>query len=431
MSADVHQLAKMLHELDDQLVACMKCGLCQAVCPVFEETMREGDVARGKIALLENLAHEMIADAQGVQEKLNMCLLCGSCAANCPSGVKVLDIFLHARVIVNTYLGLPAAKKAIFKGLLTKPAVFNSLMDVASKFQGLFTKPASDIIGSSCSRINAPIIGDRHFMPLAKKPLRKLEQPRNSRPGQGGFRVAFFPGCLVDKIYPAVGQAVLKALEHHEIGVYMPAGQACCGIPALASGDKVSFDKLITTNLELFEKENFDYLLTPCATCTATMHELWPLMSGDRSASMQERIEAMSKKVMDVTQFMVDMVGIQIPEGKGTTKVTYHDPCHLKKSMGVSAQPRALVQSNAHMEFIEMAEADRCCGCGGSFNLEHYNLSKNIGTNKRNNIVASGAEVVATACPACMLQISDMLSQHKDRVAVQHVMEIYAATLGE
>lgn len=429
MTVDVHQLAKMLHELDDQMVACMKCGMCQAVCPVFAETMSEGDVARGKIALLENLSHEMIKDAEGVQNKLNMCLLCGSCAANCPSGVKVLDIFLKARVIVNTYMGLPAAKKAIFKGLLTKPALFNSVLDVASKFQGVFTKPANEIIGSSCSRINAPIIGDRHFMPLAKKPLRKLEKARNSRPGKGGYRAAFFPGCVVDKIYPQVGQAVLKVLDHHEIGVYMPAGQACCGIPALASGDKESFDSLVKHNLELFEKENFDYLLTPCATCTATMHEIWPLMSGDQSQSMRERIEALAGKVMDVNQFVVDVLGVVAPAGGSGTKVTYHDPCHLKKSMKVFEQPRALLKSNPRVEFVEMAEPDRCCGCGGSFNLQHYDVSKEIGTIKRDNIVASGAHVVATGCPACMLQISDMLSQRRDQVAVKHVMEIYAETL--
>lgn len=429
MTADVHQLAKMLHELDDQMVACMKCGMCQAVCPVFAETMGEGDVARGKIALLESLSHEMIRDAAGVRDKLNMCLLCGSCAANCPSGVKVLDIFLKARVIVNTYMGLPAAKKAIFQGLLTKPALFNTVLDVASKFQGVFTKPASDVIGSSCSRINAPIIGERHFMPLAKKPLRKLEPALNTRPGKGGYRVAFFPGCVVDKIYPRVGQAVLKALKYHEIGVYMPAGQACCGIPALASGDKASFDKLVACNLELFEKEHFDYLLTACATCTATMHEIWPLMSGDKSQSMQDRIAALASKVLDVNQFMVDVVKAALPVSGAGTKVTYHDPCHLKKSMQVFEQPRRLLKTNAKVEFVEMAEADRCCGCGGSFNLQHYDLSKEIGGRKRDNIVASGAEVVATGCPACMLQIADMLSQHKDRVAVKHVMEIYAETL--
>ena len=429
MHEDLHQLAKMLHELDDQMVACMKCGMCQAVCPVFSETMKEGDVARGKIALLENLSHEMIADAEGVQDKLNKCLLCGSCAANCPSGVKVLDIFLKARVIVNTYMGLSATKKAIFKGLLTKPALFNSVLEVASKFQGVFTKTANEVIGSSCSRINAPVIGERHFMLLAKKPLRKLEPALNTRPGKGGYRVAFFPGCVIDKIYPQVGQAVLKALRHHELGIYMPAGQACCGIPALASGDKESFDKLVKCNLEVFEKENFDYLLTACATCTATIHELWPMMSGDKTESMQERIAALAAKTMDVNQFMVDVLKVAAPVAGAGTKVTYHDPCHLKKSMKVFEQPRALLKSNSKVEFVEMPEADRCCGCGGSFNLQHYGLSKDIGKIKRDNIAASGAKVVATGCPACMMQISDMLSQHGDQIAVKHVMEIYAETL--
>ena len=429
MTADVHQLAKMLHELDDQMVACMKCGMCQAVCPVFAESMNEGDVARGKIALLENLSHEMIKDPQGVQDKLNMCLLCGSCAANCPSGVKVLDIFLKARVIVNTYMGLPAVKKAIFQGLLTKPGVFNSVMDLASKFQGVFTKSANEVIGSSCSRIDLSIIEGRHFMPLAKKPLRKLEPALNTRPGKGGYRVAFFPGCVIDKIFPNVGQAVIKALKHHEVGIYMPSGQACCGIPALASGDKDSFDKLVKRNLEIFEKENFDYLLTACATCTATMHELWPLMSGDKTQSMQDRIAAMAAKTMDVNQFMVDVLKVAMPVSGSGTKVTYHDPCHLKKSMKVFEQPRALLKSNPNVEFVEMADADRCCGCGGSFNLQHYSVSRSIGDQKRGNIVASGAQVVATGCPACMLQISDMLSQHKDQIAVKHVMEIYAETL--
>ncbi len=429
MSQDVHQLAKMLHELDDNMVACMKCGMCQAVCPVFSETMSEGDVARGKIALLENLSHEMIKDPEGVQDKLNKCLLCGSCGANCPSGVKVLDIFLKARVIVNTYMGLPAVKKAIFQGLLTKPGLFNTVLDVASKFQGVFTKTANDVIGSSCSRINAPVIGERHFMPLAKTPLRKLEAPRNTRPGKSGYRVAFFPGCVIDKIYPQVGQAVLKILTHHEVGVYMPAGQACCGIPALASGDYESYNKLLKHNLEFFEKENFDYLLTACATCTATMHELWPLMSGTESQSMRERIQALAERTMDVNKFLVDVLKVAAPVSGSGTKVTYHDPCHLKKSLKVSDQPRALLQSNSRLEFVEMAEPDRCCGCGGSFNLQHYGLSKEIGARKRDNIVSSGAQIVATGCPACMMQMSDMLSQNKNQIAVKHVVELYAETL--
>ena len=90
--SDVKALAQLMRELEEQLVVCMRCGMCQAVCPLFAETGREADVARGKLALLDGLMQELFKDSKGVQERLNRCLLCGSCASNCPSGVKVLDI---------------------------------------------------------------------------------------------------------------------------------------------------------------------------------------------------------------------------------------------------------------------------------------------------------------------------------------------------
>ena len=168
--ADIHKLAQMFQELDDQLVSCMKCGMCQAVCPVFAQSGREADVSRGKIALLEGLAHEMLTDPEGVNEKLNRCLLCGTCQANCPSGVSVMDIFLKARAIMTGYFGLSPVKKAIFRGLLKNPKLFNALTGMGAKFQGLFTKPVNDMLGSSCARFNAPVVGDRHFKGLASTP---------------------------------------------------------------------------------------------------------------------------------------------------------------------------------------------------------------------------------------------------------------------
>ena len=99
-------LANALMALDDKLAACMKCGMCQSVCPVFGETMMEADVTRGKLTLLEKLAHRLIEDPDAVNEKLNRCLLCGSCQANCPSGVSILEIFMEARAIVAAIGGL-------------------------------------------------------------------------------------------------------------------------------------------------------------------------------------------------------------------------------------------------------------------------------------------------------------------------------------
>ena len=114
---------------------------------------------------------------------------------------------------------------------------------------------------------------------------------------------------------------------------------------------------------------------------------------------------------------------------KGGLKVTYHDSCHLKKSLGVSKQPRELINMNKNCELVEMVEPDRCCGCGGSFTLTHYDISQQIGQKKRDSIVATGADVVATGCPACMMQLSDMLARNGDRARVRHTIELYADTL--
>jgi glycolate oxidase iron-sulfur subunit len=254
----------------------------------------------------------------------------------------------------------------------------------------------------------------------------------NTAPGAAGLKVAFFVGCLIDKIFPQVGEAVLKILDHHGVGVYLPPDQGCCGIPALSSGDTETFDRLVRHNLELFVSEPFDQLITACATCAATIKKMWPLMAQDYPEADQTRIADLSGRVMDISQFLVDRVGLEAEGREGAADrvtITYHDPCHLKKSLGVAAQPRALIRANPGYDLKEMAEADWCCGCGGSFNLQNYEISRAIGQRKRENIKQSQCAVVATGCPACMLQLTDMLSQAGDRVQVKHTIEIYAASL--
>ena len=432
--SSIKELARLMKELEDQLVSCMRCGLCQAVCPLFAETGREADVARGKLALLDGLAQEILKNPQGVQDHLNRCLLCGSCAANCPSGVKVLDIFIKARAILAGYMGLSPVKKAIFRGLLSKPDWFNRILAWGAKFQGIFVKPVDDLLGSSCARFMSPLLADRHFKALAPVPWHRQVPRRDTVPGTSDLKVAFFVGCLIDKIFPQVGDAVLRVLEHHGVGVYLPAGQGCCGIPALSSGDTQTFKDLVRFNLKLLDDPAVpcDYLVTACATCSSTIKKLWPLMMQDAPPEEQEKVATLADRTLDISQFLVDKVGI-MPEDVSAEDnripITYHDPCHLKKSLGVAAQPRVLLQANPGYVLKEMPESDWCCGCGGSFNLQHYETSVTIGKRKRDNIAKSHARVVATGCPACMLQITDMLSQAGMRVTVKHAVEIYADIL--
>ena len=147
----------------------------------------------------------------------------------------------------------------------------------------------------------------------------------------------------------------------------------------------------------------------------------------------EEQIKALAGKTTDVLDYLVNRIGIPaeaIRETGGEKGiVTYHDPCHLRKSLGVAAPPRTLLKALPDLEFREMAEAEACCGCGGSFTLEHYELSRAVGGRKAQNIRQSGAVVAATACPACMLQITDLLSRAGDQIRVRHVIELVAENL--
>lgn len=429
----LRHLMDLLKQIDDQLVTCMRCGTCQSVCPIYKETGFESHVARGKIALLEFLADNCIKDARGVRDRLDLCLMCGSCEAACPSGVHVLDIFLKARAFMTGYFGLSPVKRIIFRGLLKNPRLFDAFMSIGAKFQGIFTRPVNDMIGSSCARVFSGLIDHRHFISLAPKPLHAITEALDTPRGDSGRKIAFYYGCVVDKIFPHVGQAILDICRAHDIAVFMPHSQACCGIPALSSGDRRTFESLVQSNMALFGEADFDYLVTACASCTSTIRKIWPVLSTNLPEATQERIRSLADRTMDISEYLVKVVGVA--SGPAPTPdpdaiaVTYHDPCHLKKSLGVFAEPRALIAANPHYRLVEMEGADACCGSGGSFSLQHYDLSKRIGKRKRDAIVATGATIVATSCPACMLQISDLLSQAGDRLALRHPVEIYRETL--
>ena len=429
--SNLHELAQRLMALDDRITACMKCGMCQAVCPMFGASGMEADVARGKLALLDNLAHEMIQDPAAVSDKLGRCLLCGSCQASCPPGVKIMDVFMEAREIVNTYLGMHPVKKMIFRAVLPQPGVFNLAMRVGAPVQGLIFRSTGSAQGTVCAPMLNFMLGDRHMRPLAKKPLHVRHGALDERRPAGGIKVAFYPGCMGDKMYVDMAEACLKVLRHHKVAVFMPKGLTCCGIPALSSGDADGMVKQMKVNLRALDGADFDYILSPCGSCTSTIKELWPRYAGRLGAVELRKAEQLAAKAMDINAFLVDVLKVQpaeAPAGNATT-VTYHDSCHLKKSLGVVGQPRAVMAANPAYKVVEMAEADRCCGCGGSFNLFHYDYSRKIGQRKRDNVVSSGAEVVAAGCPACMMQLEDVLSHNKDRVRVKHTVEIYAESL--
>jgi glycolate oxidase iron-sulfur subunit len=432
--SDLQALGNLMRELEAQLVVCMRCGMCQSVCALYQQTGREADVARGKLALLDGLMHEMFTDPEGVYQRLNKCLLCGSCAAACPSGVKVTEIFLKARAILTAYMGLPPAKRIVLRGMLAHPALFDRIAEWGAGFGRIFTRPVNAVIGTSCARFAAPLLAERHFRLPAATPFHRRVPQLDVPPSEpDGPRAALFVGCLIDKFFPGIARDSVAVLRHHGAGVRIPPDQGCCGIPALSAGDSPTFLNLLAHNLERFDPQDWDVLVTACATCTSTIRKVWPMMARAAGSPLAEKAQALADKTMDISQYIAGRFTLtegRGPEGRPAEVLSYHDPCHLKKSLGVSAEPRALIAANRRYRLQEMVEPDACCGMGGSFNLQYYEISRRIGRRKRDAVAATGCSVLATSCPACMLQISDALSQAGDRIRLRHPVEIYAETLG-
>lgn len=431
MSAVIDKIAGDILRLEKELSACTRCGTCLTVCPVYQTTGREADVARGKLALLDALAGKLFETPKGVTARLDRCLLCGACARKCPAGVKVLEIFSAARFILKTVKGLSSVHRAALRKILAEPPRFDRALRTAAKIQ-------SSLLGSAWNdseTLSIPIgparFRDRRLVPLASVSfldrIRNGELIARSKETLSGPRVVFFSGCLSDKFFPEIAVASAKTLSAAGVHLIIPTEQGCCGMPAVSLGDLASFGRLVRYHVELLAVQPFDYLVTACATCAAMIKTLWPKLTRSLSEELAARAGLISEKTMEISQFFANVTGI--PEKHFETaatpiRVTYHDPCHLSGALGVSEAPRQLIRANPRYRLVEMETPDSCCGMGGIFNLKHYDLSRDIGARKREKILATGADMVVTSCPACILQLKDQLSDSHPQIKVRHVMEL-------
>ncbi|MEW5933753.1 MAG: (Fe-S)-binding protein, partial [Bacillota bacterium] len=214
-------------------------------------------------------------------------------------------------------------------------------------------------------------------------------------------RVAYFLGCVTDNLFPPVGEAVIGVLERNGYQVVVPEN-LCCGVAHRAYGDVAAAEELARQNLAVLAGTGAELVVTDCATCAHTLREYGDLLADDpRHAAAAAEL---SGKVREVSQLLVEE-GFAEPRGAVEETVTYHDPCHLGRGMGVRAQPRQILRSIPGLEFRELPEADWCCGGAGSYNVTHHELSVRILERKMENFRQTGARLLATSCPSCLLQL--------------------------
>ena len=408
--------------LKAEIAKCMQCGNCQAVCPIYKEEMAEWSVARGKINLARGLLEGRLSYTDRMEEIFNLCLTCQACVENCPCGVRPDKIILATRALLAREKGLPALKKYAFAAL-KRPGQFKLGLRIGSKLQGFGLKKVNDT-GFVSPRLPIGLDMRRVMRPLASRTL--LSQvPEVTAVEHPKARVVFFTGCMLNYIYTGAGKAVIDVLTANDVEVITPKDQHCCGIPVIMSGDIETARMIARTNIDVLSGYDCDAVITHCGTgIDAWVHHYPELLAGDPAYA--DRAAALAGKTYDLSQYLVDVVGFRKPAAAVTGRVTYHDPCHMVRGVGVSAQPREVIRSIPGVAFEEMKKPDRCCGSAGSFSLTHYALSSKIRDKKIADILSVMPDRVLTSCGACRMQIEEGLYHAGCAASVSYVAELLA-----
>lgn len=412
---------KELKEYDVQIRECVKCGACQAHCPAYLEGRREGAVARGKIALAAALLDGQAELEERLQADISMCLMCGSCVKSCPNGVPTDKIVGAMRREISDNKGMSLVGKGVSALLGSRP-LMKGVLKGGALLSPLFCKKVPVTSGLRL-RFPASPMKDRT---LPKIPFKNLFD-RNPEYIQGRDDkpvVGFFAGCSIAYIYPEIGQAMIEILIRLGYSISLPKKQRCCGIPALSAGNGKLMEELAQDNMACFK--DVDHIITACASCHGGIGEYYGEMKGEHGH--------FTEKVVDFNVFLREEGFIEelasLPKWEERRLVTYHDPCH-HKTQGILTEPRELLRALPNVDYVEMEGAALCCGLGGTFSASHYEASKAIGAKKIPGLKESGAELIASSCPGCILQLQDSINHADLRVRALHILELVMEALDD
>jgi glycolate oxidase iron-sulfur subunit len=395
---------------------CIRCGLCLAVCPTYREYLKEPASPRGRVALARKGLEGELELSPNLIEHMYSCFACMACNDICPVGIHPADLALSMRQ-VQEQLHPADWKRPLFEGLIPHP----ERMETATLLLRLYQK-----LGI---RRLVYALRLRHLLPgklrdleaqlprLPQRPLRHILPAVTEARKQSQYRVGFFLGCAQNLLFAEESAATVRVLARNGCTVITPKDVQCCGMPARGYGRFDLVRAQAQHNIALFDESQVDAIVTDCATCGSTLKEYGELLKDD--VEWAERAEAFSRKVRDVSEFLAE-IPLEKPEGRVEARVTYHDPCHLRRAQGVWKEPRSLLALIDGLEYIELPEADWCCGSAGSQLITHYETSLKVMDRKMDHLASTDAQIIASGCPGCQMQLIAGIKRRGLPVRVVH-----------
>jgi glycolate oxidase iron-sulfur subunit len=391
----------------EDLLKCAHCGMCLPVCPVYRETLIETDSPRARLALLKDAEHVGLDRKKGHIQKIYDCITCMACSQVCPSGVRPDELISRARtqirkkplplqkLIINGFLSHPARLRRLLLPLAVYEKSGARKLAKRTRLLNLFPKRWSRFESMLPELFGPPIYHGQEIV------LRNAKQAK--------YTVGYFPGCAQNLVFTSVFRSTTRVLLKNECDIIVPGGVHCCGMPHMGYGEREEAKRMARQNID---------------ACGSTLKNYTSLLEED--PDYKEKARAFSQKVRDITEFLLNDIAFNRDFNKLHLKATYHEPCHLGRGQNLKEAPRKVLREILGDNFIEMNEADSCCGGGGSYTVTHEKLSMKILDRKMNNLKESRAEVIVTACPGCEVQLAQGIMRSNQQVRLMHISELLA-----
>jgi glycolate oxidase iron-sulfur subunit len=402
---------------------CVHCGLCLNACPTYRELGLEMDSPRGRIYQMVQVAAGA-AITPAYQEHIGLCLACRGCESACPSGVRYGRMVEDARAEIEAQVQRGPVARWVRRFVFLKLLQSRGALSVAGAMLYLYQVSGAKALVRALGFMKLlGRLGDLEPLTPQAEPPFFFSQIGKTFPalGERRHRVAFMAGCIANISFARLNEATVRVLQRNGCEVVVPAGQGCCGALHLHSGLREEARKLARQNIDAVLDGGFEAIITNAAGCGSTLKEYGELLEDDPEYAA--KASDFAARMKDITEYLAS-IGLTQKMRPVNLTVTYQDSCHLAHGQKVRGAPRELLSAIPGLQLQEMRGADLCCGSAGIYNVVQNKMSMQILGHKMEAVNATGAAVIATANPGCLLQLQAGVRLHGNKQRVLHVVEL-------